>query len=875
MGRLEVSIWHKAQSTGRERGNRPTAPKRPRMPADDVRLLKLAEAVADGLGVDWQDAESSADSPDRLNLIRLLRVLADLAELHRSTGQQAFRESFQDPAGETEPSAERASIDRPSQPRPTGRSWGPLQILQEVGSGCFGTVYRALDLHLDREVALKLLHRVRSTEQEGASSIIKEGRLLAQIRHPNVVTVFGADCFDGRVGLWMEFVNGRTLKKIQQEQGPFSAQEAMLIGLDVCRALTAVHKAGFLHRDIKAQNVMREAGGRIVLMDFGAGDAYTSENAPILPLTGTPLYLAPELLTAHEASVASDVYALGVLLYHLVSGRYPFEGDDLEALRREHALERRRQLHDVRPDLPDGFVRTVECALRVDRKRRFNSAGAMQVALTDALGMRFAIEAFAETAPTQVATRASDATPSIAVLPFSDLSQEQNQDYFCEGMAEELINALSGLAGVRVAARSSSFRFKGQAQDIRSVGEQLRVHHVLEGSVRKAGNRLRITAQLINVNDGYHLWSSRYDRDLEDVFALQDEIARAIVGKLKVKLGEEPDRPLVKRQTDNVEAYHLYLRGQYYWSRRYAGFLQRAIDSFEQAIVQDESYALAHAGLADGYSLLAVFEILPPGVAIAKAKPAAERAVWLDDGLADAHRALALVRWYLDWDYAAAEHEYRRALTLNPGSGITHGQFGILLAYLGRFDEAVAEVVRARALEPVSPLVGFYSASTLAAAGSLKEALAECRRVLDLDPDFSLELWMHAVVLSALGRHDEAVEAAERAVTCSRRQNFFLGYAACTYAAAGRRQEAEAIQQEMHQRERQMYVSPMCFAEIATALGDTEQAFEWLERAFDDRSPFLVTLGVNPVYDALRQDRRFDLLLKRLELQNSRPSASA
>jgi serine/threonine-protein kinase len=441
-------------------------------------------------------------------------------------------------------------------------------------------------------------------------------------------------------------------------------------------------------------------------------------------------------------------------------------------------------------------------------------------------------------------------------------------------MAEELISALSALAGVRVAARSSSFQFKGHAQDIRKVGDELRVHHVLEGSIRKAGNRLRITAQLIKVSDGYHLWSGRYDRDLEDVFALQDEIARAIVGKLKVKLGKEPDRPLVKRQTDNLEAYHLYLQGQYYWSRRYAGFLQKAIDCFDQAITQDESYALAHAGLADGYCLLAVFEVLPPRTATAKAKPAAERAVLLDDGLADAHRALALVRWYLDWDFVAAEHEYRRTLALNPTSGIPHGQLGILLAYLGRFDEALAEVTRARALEPVSLLVGFYTASTFAAAGSLEEALAECRRVLDLDPGFSLGLWMKAVALSGLGRHDDALEAAERAVTCSRRQSFFLAYAACTYAGAGRRQDAEAIGQELHQRERQTYVSPMCFAEISTALGDTERAFEWLERAFDHRSPFLVTLGVNPVYDTLRQDPRFDGLLNRLGLPGARPAAS-
>ena len=711
--------------------------------------------------------------------------------------------------------------------------------------------------------------------QDGrATAVIKEGRVLAQIRHVNVVTVFGADYFDERVGLWMEFIKGQTLKQIQQEQGQCSAQEAALIGLNLCLALAAVHRSGVLHRDIKAQNVMREVGGRIVLMDFGASEWSRPVPRSSMPLKGTPLYLAPELLEGHEPTTGSDIYALGVLLYHLVTGRYPYEAADLESLRRKHRLGRFTRLHDIRPELPEGFVRTIECALDPNRKRRFGSAGSMQFALAEAFGLRFLAEPTGDSstrsAPSQT-TSVADPTPSIAVLPFSDMSPEHDQEYFCEGIAEELINALSTLTGVRVAARSSSFQFSGHAQDIRKVGEQLNVRTVLEGSVRKAGTRIRITAQLIDVAGGYHLWSERYDRDLDDVFTVQDEIARAIVAKLTVRLGGE-SYPLVKRHTDDLEAYNLYLQGRYYWSRRYAGFLQRAIDCFEQTIAHDDSYALADAGLAESFSLLAVYNYLPPRDAIVRAKPAAERAVQLDDTLAEAHQAMALVRWYFDWDYPEAVREYQRALSLNSSSGVARALLGILLADLGRFREGLAEVEQALAIEPASPLVAFYAAAATSISGPLEAALPACRHVLELDPGFLPGMWTYSVVLSHLGQHDEAIETADRAVALSRRQNFYMGHAACIYAGAGRRKEAEAIRQELHAREPQTYVAPLCFAEIAAALGEIDLAFEWLERALQDRSPFLVALAVSPLYDALRGDERLAVILKKMGLEGVVPA---
>jgi serine/threonine-protein kinase len=840
------------------------------MPADpsvDSRIAKLAEAVADGDGVDWKGVEIDAADTNERAAIRSLQLLDEIGKVHRLRGNQEARsESLSQRAPDVSTTAPAPS------PSPDHEFWGPLRIRKQIGTGGFGTVYQAIDPRLDREVALKLLRSDGSLPSDRSSTVIDEGRLLARIRHPNVVTVFGADAFNGRVGIWMELVKGRTLGDIVRDQGAFSAYEASIIGLTLCSAVAAVHRSGLLHRDIKAQNVMREDGGRIVLMDFSAGEQQPVAGALRSPVKGTPLYLAPEVLEGGQASVASDLYALGVLLFFLVTGDYPVKAGDFQALREAHRSQRRTRLRDLRQELPDGFVSTVECALHPDRKRRFSSAGAMQFALTEVLGVRFAAESIG--GAVQSSERpgpAAEGAPSIAVLPFIDMSPAKDQAYLCEGLAEELINALSALPDVHVAARSSAFQFSGPAQDIRRVGEQLNVQTVLEGSVRKAGNRLRITTQLIEVRGGYHLWSERYDRELDDVFAVQDEIARAIVSKLKVRLHAESYGPLVKRHTEDLEAYNLYLQGRYYWSRRYAGGIERAIQFFTQTITRDNSHALAHAGLAECFSLLGIYDLLPPAAAIPKARAAAARALELDDSASETHEAMALVRWYCDWDYAAALSEYRRALQLNPNSAVALALMGILLADLGRFDEARSAVARATSLEPVSALIAFYSAATLALSGPLEDALPECQRTLDLDPNFLPGLWSYGTILAHLGRIDEAIDAVERTLTLSHRQSFFLGGAGHVYALLGRGRDVERILDELRQLAGRGYVSPLSFAQIAAASNDLDEAFRWLDRAATERTPFLVAVGVAPFYDAVRSDPRFPGLLAKVGLDTVLP----
>lgn len=764
---------------------------------------------------------------------------------------------------------------------PSGTRLDQYEVLDLLGIGGLGAVYRARDTRLKRIVAVKVL-KSETVDERARQRLLREAEIASSAGHPNVVAIYNVGSCAGIDYIAMELVTGRTLRDVI-EKGEREIVAALKIAVQVADALAALHAAGIVHRDIKPTNVVVTDSGLVKVLDFGLAKTNplanpTSETshdrseAPVI--MGTFAYMSPEQAQGKPVDPRSDVFAFGSLLYELVAGQRAFAGDSavvvLSAVQRAEPVP----LAELVPGVAREIEVVVNRCLQKDPRRRWHSIADVKLMLEDILE-RLRSQGSPEDSPLRPGAAADETaaapTASIAVLPLFDVSPQRDQEYFCEGMAEELINALSTLDGVRVAARSSTSRYKGQGYDLRRVGEQLGVKTVLEGSVRKAGNRLRITTQLVNVADGYHLWSERYDRELDDVFSVQEDIAQRIVEKLKLRLGAEPPRSLVKRPTTSVEAYNLYLQGRYYWSRRYAGFLQRAIDSFEQAIAHDPAYALAHAGLAEAFSLLGVYAILPPAVAIARAKPSADRAIALDPHSAEPHQTLALVRWYFDWDFMTALREYETALRLMPTSGVTHGLYGILLADMGRPKEAVAAVTKARDLEPVSALVGFYAAATLAITRPLAEAVSECDRVLELDPGFSPVLWVKSTVLSHLSRHEAAIDAAEHAVALSRRQGFFLSCAACCYAAAGRRDEAEELLRELLALRERQYVSPLCLAEVATAMGNVDDAFNWLEEAMTERTPFLVSLGVSPAYDGLRHDGRLPGLLKRIGLEGVMP----
>ena len=804
---------------------------------DHTRLMELAAAVADLQQINWSDAKSAA-LPDERHLIRQLEVLARVAALHRGPQDPAPRGSVLPAPGET-------GVSR----------WGSLELRREIGNGSYATVYLAWDPRLEREVALKILHHRGDSDLMPA--VIREARLLARVRHPNVVTVYGVDQLDGLVGLWMEFVEGLSLKQFLAITGVLDPREAALICLDVCRAAAAVHKAGLVHRDIKAQNVMRESGGRIVLMDFGAGELL-GEPVGLRGVTGTPLYMAPEILEGQSASVASDIYSLGVLLYHLVTLRYPVEAPRVDELKAAHQAGRITLLSDVRPDLPEGFVHVVNRALEPDPARRYRSAGAMQADLVSALGVHTAPDTGFKPSPSADHV----VTQSVAVLPFLNLGPDQDIDYFCDGLAEDLLTALGKVKGLCVASRTSSFSFRGTTADIRTICKQLNVDAVLEGSVRKFGTRLRVTAQLVSGSDGCHIWSEGYDRQMADVFAVQDEIAQNVVDRLKTTVAEFPMRPLIRRYTDNPRAYHLYLKGRFYWSRRYQGGLRAAVEHFQKAIDEDAGYALAQVGVADAYTFLGFYSVQRPKLAFERAAAAVERALSIDPELPEAHTSLALVKLGADWNSAEAQAQFKRALELDPTQTLARIYYAWLLVLMGDPGTANMHVRIALELDPMSPLVRTGAAYMLFLSRQYEGAVSECKKALEIDANFIIAIYVMGMCRIQQARFTEGIELMERAVSMAHRAPFYLALLGNFYARAGLPERAREILHELEQCPADVYVPPHAFAYVYAGLGEMDAAFAWQTKAFDDgASPFNY---FSPVIEVMQSDPRHEAEVRRM-----------
>ena len=734
-------------------------------------------------------------------------------------------------------------------------TWGPLEIRRTIGHGRFGTVHVAWDPSLEREVALKIL---RSADQSAA--VIREARLLARVRHPNVVTVYGVDQHDEAVGLWMDLIEGLTLRQVLAVRGVLGAQEAALIGIDLCRAVAAVHKAGLLHRDIKVHNVMREAGGRIVLMDFGAGEDRSDPSRVVHGLIGTPVYAAPEIFSGAPPMIASDVYSVGVVLYHLVTMQYPVEGETIYEIASAHERKEVTPLSDRRPELPESFTRVVERALESDRARRYRSCGALLQDLVNSLELDTA------SATRMIPARRRAEIPSMAVLPFVSLGPDPDLDYFCNGLAEEILTALGKVAGLRVASRTSSFGLKQTDTDIRSICRQLEVEAVLEGTVRKAGDRVRITAQLVSAEDGCHLWSEGYVRDVADVFAVQEEIAQSVVDRLKVSVTGISREPLIRRYTDNQRAYLSYLKGRFYWLRRYHGGLQAALEHFQQAIEEDAGYALAHAGVADVYAMIGFYSLQRPRLAFARALVAAKRALAIDPDLPEAHTSVALVSLG-DWDWAEATRQFTRALELDSSQTMARIYWSWLMVLQGDIAGALDQARTAQESEPLSPLVNGGVAHTFYLAKRYDEAVAECEKSLEVDPSFILAIHVNGMCRALQGRLAEAVTIGERAVSISGGAPFYLGILGHYYARSGATDKVRQIVEQLDHLAGHRYVPPHCFAFIHAGSNEIDRALDWQAKAYDDgASPFNY---FSPLIENLQSDPRHSAEVQRMQLRAS------
>ena len=734
------------------------------------------------------------------------------------------------------------------------------RLVEKIGAGGMGDVWRAVDTRLDREVAVKVISERHAEDAEALARFEREARAVAALSHPNVLALYDVGREDGVSYVVTELLRGSTLRS-RLDDGPLALQPAVELALQVAQGLAAAHARGLVHRDLKPENVFVADDGGVKILDFGlarfedagTADGAADEAASTLAqsstragtLMGSPGYMSPEQVRGQVADSRSDVFAFGAVLYEMLSGQRAFQGpsmaDTLSAV-----------LHEEPPAFrpPSGTGRAldpvVRKCLKKDRDERYPSARELIPALQSAL-----------------AGKSTEEEPAIAVLPFVDMSQGKDQDYFCEGMAEEIISALSMIPSLRVAARTSTFQFKGTNHDVRRIGRELAVNKVLEGSVRTAGDRLRVTAQLINVDDGYRVWSERYDRQMEDVFAIQDEIARSVAQALAGQLGARQAAGGARKHSDDLAAYHLYLKGRHerYTTRNFPAALRR----FEEAAERDPRYALARLGIAETCILLGNTGVIRPRVTLPRAETELDYANALAEESAESRAVECAVRM-AQFDWAGAETAGRRAIELDPHYIFGWTWLSLSLSGAGRFEEAHAAAEGAIPVDPLSPMARTMSGWALNAGRRFEEAEAPLRRALELNPRHGLASWNLALSLMGQGRHAEAVAVLEHSNEGDRDgHTLVLGMLAWTKAVAGRTDEARRHLDELRDSAKHRHVPRYTLAWTLGALGDIESALDEFEHSVEERDAFLM-YPLFPGYDPIRAEPRFREALVRLGL---------
>jgi serine/threonine protein kinase/Flp pilus assembly protein TadD len=735
-------------------------------------------------------------------------------------------------------------------PSMDGQTISHYRLLGRIGAGGMGVVYRAEDLRLRRPVALKFLTLDSEASLDLIDRFRREARAASTLNHPNICTIYDVDEDNGQHFIAMELLEGETLRD-RIQRGALDLGDAVSIAGDIADALDAAHQKGIIHRDIKPANIFITQRGVAKVLDFGLAklmEASSEDDAlTVASLTqtgvsvGTVAYMSPEQARGEDVDPRTDLFSLGAVFYEMVTGKVLFPGRTSAMVFAEILSARPASLS---PDLAPGVRAVVERAVSKDRSRRYVSA----------LQMRDAFRML------QAGTASPTQQSAIAVLPFSDMSPQRDQDYFCEGLAEELINALTKVPGLRVASRTSSFQFKGKNEDMRAIGEKLRVECVLEGSVRKSGNKLRITAQLIKAEDGYHMWSDRFDRDIEDVFALQDEIARTIVEALRLQLKGMPSVSqtsvrLVRRYTDNVEAYNLYLQGRHYWSKRLVGLMWKGIECFKQAIALDPSYAIAYTGLVESYYVLGVYGIVPPSEVREILRTCVTKAMELDPELGEAHYSDGLARHFFDWDPHGAREAYARAVEKNPALAFGWGWQSYIQAFFSN-EETLKCASRGMQLEPFSALVAACAGFSMYLIRDAERAVQCANKAVELDPENLLARWVRGVVFLYASDKDEAVHDLEKAVSMMGRRSYFLGLLGYSYGLTGQLAKARQILAELEGSRSTQIDSPLHFCWIHLGLGEFEAALDCFKLAVEAADP-MITAFMAPMYDPIRHDPRF------------------
>ena len=749
------------------------------------------------------------------------------------------------------------------------------RIVSKLGAGGMGEVYLAEDTQLGRQVAIKLLPQATVSDEHARKRLVREARAVATLDHPNICSIYEIAEADGRSFIAMQYIEGETLD-LRLKRKPVELHESLTIASQIADALTEAHTHGIIHRDIKPSNIIITSRGQAKVMDFGLAKAIqqpgtvdttaqtqtrlTAPNA----IAGTVPYMSPEQLRGEQVGVCSDIWALGVVLYEMIAGQLPFRGSTAftvsSAILRESPAP-------ISARVPVTLRRVIQRCLAKDPAERYQHASEFRAALevarqpsrrsTDSLKGR----------PKQVKAQRARIR-SLAVLPLENLSRNPEEEYFADGMTDALITTLAQIGVLRVISRTSVMPYKGARKPLPEIARELNVDAVMEGTVMRSGNRVRIGAQLIHAATDTHLWAKSYESDMRDVLALQNDVARSIAQEIQIQLTPQEKARLARTGPVDPEAYETFLKGRHHWYRRSPDALKRALHYLQQATAKDPTYALAHAGLADAYNSLGwdLFAIMAPAESFPKAREAAKRALELDQNCAEAHAALGWAATAYDWDWVTAEREFRRAIELKPQYGPVHIWYSHFLKAMGRTKESFEESRRAIECDPLGLVLNMHMGWHYLYLREYPQAIEQLLKTLELDRSFIPARMFLAEAYEQIGMFEEAIAEFREALNLANHHPIYLAGLGHAYAVSGNRDEAFNTIEELNQLSIKQFVPARGVAEIYMGLGDKEQAFAWLDRAFEQRNGWLIHVKENQRYDSLRNDPRYADLVQRMNL---------
>ncbi|HKD64812.1 MAG TPA: protein kinase [Candidatus Acidoferrales bacterium] len=788
-----------------------------------------------------------------------------------------------------------------------GQTISHYRIVEQLGAGGMGVVFKAQDSRLQRAVALKFLPEELAQSPQALDRFRREARAASALNHPCICTIYDVGEQDGRAFIAMEFIDGETLRSHVHGK-PLPLDEVLELGIEIAEALEAAHAEGIIHRDIKPANIFVTKRGRAKVLDFGLaklvpkGIASTGADSDSDPsdsnsivgiISGTPSYMSPEQVRGDGLDPRTDIFSLGLLLYEMATGRQAFSGGTGGVIIEAVLTRPPVPVRSINPDIPQRLEEIIDKALHKNRDQRYQHAADLgadlerlkreidsgrrsgdeasqsaAIANTDSQSSTGERKSQTSTDDTRIlrARRVSKTINSLAVLPFDNASRDPEREYLSDGITASLINILATLPKLRVMAQSTVFRFKGRAIDPQAVGRDLNVRAVLTGRVMQSGGSLRIGAELVDVATGSQLWGAQYDRKSGDIFEIQDEISNEISEKLRLQLTHAQKKRLIRHQTEDAEAYRIYLKGRHHWNKWTEEGFYKAIEYFQQAIDKDPAYALAHVGVADSYVLLGWNSYLPPKNAFPKAKAAALKALQLDKDLGEAHAPLAAVLWLYDWHWQNAEKEFKRSLELNPTYPTANHWHAEYVMTMGRHAEAIAQMKSSQQLDPLSLIINVAIGWAHYMARRNDEALEHLLQTVDLDPNYPVTYWILGLVYRTTGRYDLAISEGEKGVRLSGGSQMVLASLAHSYGKAGRPEEATQILGDLTELAKQKYVAPHFFAGIYIGLGENDRALDYLEKSYEDHSHWLIYLHFDPTMDDLRNEPRFQDLLKRVGL---------